>query len=120
MASDFNKTSIAYGMKASDLQHIDKQTKKKLVRLMARLAERSYRRGFQQGYECDRPVADLVKFRFFTSLDRSPWPDNVDEKGKWHKTPDTAIERLLMENGVLQELGLCYHDGDPIEPLKIK
>ena len=46
---DFVATSVAHGLKLGEFEHLSLADKKKLVRLMARIAERSYRRGFQHG-----------------------------------------------------------------------
>jgi hypothetical protein len=48
--SSFNTKSVAYGLRDGEFSELPEKTKKKLVKLMARLSEQAYRRGFQQGH----------------------------------------------------------------------
>jgi hypothetical protein len=98
--TDFIKSSIAYGCVYNEFEDLPEKTKKKLTRIMARLAERSYRRGFQQGVFLSREgrqIVDLYHFRYQTSLDAAPMTDGG--------YIDSATNRLFMENGVLCDLG---------------
>ena len=47
--SDFIDSSVAYGLHHGEFDNLNDDTKRKLIRLMARISEASYRRGFQQG-----------------------------------------------------------------------
>lgn len=85
--------------------------KRRLVKLMARISEKSYRRGLQHGVcdhakECGLTEADASYLRFEVSIDRSPWfgyPTMKHNLGRG----TTAIERLDMEyGGYLSELGI--------------
>ena len=99
MATDFISTSIAYGLKEDAFEHLSDRDKKRLVRLMARLAEKSYRRGVQHGAVLAKGMSEdaMVKWRFERNLDTSPWVDSP--------TVQKSIERLFMESGVLREIG---------------
>lgn len=104
----FAAYSVARGFSEDEFAAIDPRLKRKLLRLMARIAEKSYRRGYQQGEYLNRPEnigdewrinpADL---RHRTNLDVSPGVDS-----KHYKT--TSLERLDMECGVLRELGFEF------------
>jgi hypothetical protein len=113
--TDFAAYSVAHGLKNREFADLDERTKRKLVRLMARISEKSYRRGFQQGHtfrEHDVATVDPAKLRFNVSLERSPYTDAIDEKGHWHvKSGHTVIERLFMEYGVLSHLGFRESTG---------
>lgn len=80
-----------------DLSGMSDRDKSKLIRLMARIMEDSYRRGAQQmeyfcrqGYE----FCDLVDLRHFASLDVSPDVEDGKTKGA-----DKSVDRLDMEYG---------------------
>ena len=47
--SDFTSDSAAYGLKDQQFAHLSDSDQKKLLRLMARISEKSFRRGFQHG-----------------------------------------------------------------------
>lgn len=72
-----------------------------LVTLMARVSERSYRRGVQQGAtfeaEGDRLRPELLEWRYTTTTDASPFADS--------NQMETALERLHIENKGLAHLG---------------
>jgi hypothetical protein len=102
MDSDFTRNSVVYGLKEDAFEHLSDRDKKRLVRLMARLAEKSYRRGVQHGSLLTKGMSEdvMVKWRFEPSLDTSPWIDS--------RTVQKSIERLFMEAGVL---GVCSGHG---------
>ncbi len=59
-----------------DLSYLKESDKKKLLKVMARISEASYRRGVQQGHEAIDAVRviagkDLHKFRYGVSLDKT-------------------------------------------------
>lgn len=72
----------------------------RLIRHIARIAERAYRRGFQHGHDDarrgDRLVVDLYRWRFTQSADQaiSPTGDRAI----------TAVERLDIEEPALDVL----------------
>jgi hypothetical protein len=103
-----NPRNVAHGLKYGEFQELPKQTKKKLVRLMARVAEQSYRRGFQQGREMPwgRHSVNPADFRFKRSLDKSPYTDTRGRGGH------SAIDRLFMECGGLLEIGFSDPTSD--------
>ena len=105
--SHYSKNSVASGLHRFQFAHLSKGDKKKLVRLMARISECSFRRGFQHGVELSQRcmVVDPAHLRFFVSLARSPYTHAFTEKGKWVSTSGySSKERLLMEYGVLLDL----------------
>ena len=72
--------------------------------IMAEIAERAYRRGFQQGYtaaEREQTVIDLWKWRYKTSAKKAVNPEN----GKTFWSIPTSLERLeIEERDVLEKL----------------
>ena len=98
MRGDFERYSVAHGLKTFEFMGLPEPVLKRLVRLMARISEKSFRRGFQHGKECRDPVVmPPADFRFDTPLDKSP---------SIHGYPGySSIERLFMECGVLTSLG---------------
>lgn len=91
------------------LSTLSPTTKLKLLKLIARISEQSFRRGFQQGHftaeSGARPVkVDLYKWRFHTSPDLAPSPHGY-LKG-------TAMKRLYVECG-----GKHPDDGDNLDKL---
>ncbi len=89
-------SGIAYGLHESEFADIDPTTREKLLRVVARVSECSFRRGLQHGiYFTENSIPlriDPWKFRYQVSLDKSPCIDS----GGW--TP-TALERLSIEHG---------------------
>src|SRR5262249_8908403 len=86
--------------------------RKRLLRLMARIAEASYRRSFQHGVEVgDRRIVDAYLFRFDAPLDAAPYTDRI--------AGHTSIDRLLMEHDVLREVGFADDSFYERAPLKI-
>lgn len=71
---------------------------------MARIAEKSYRRGFQHG-TLGLTKINPHEFRFKRSLDKSPYALHA-------VGGHTAVERLLVECGELQELGFFPPPGE--------
>lgn len=101
MTTDFNARACAYGLRWAEFDHLTERDRRKLLRLMARLAEKSYRRGAQQGavLGAEGVVAhDLHKWRYERSLDRCPWLDCPE----MYNDP---VQRLLMENDDLRRIG---------------
>ena len=108
MNSDFTASSIAHGLKEGEFDDLSPSVNRKLVRLMARIAEQSYRRGFQHGAVLgDRACVAPYDLRFRRSLDKSPYTNSA-------RGGHTSIERLFMECGELCMLGFddeCSRDG---------
>jgi hypothetical protein len=94
---------ITDGLDLAFLEDVAEDDMLELARLMARAAERSYRRGFQQGATIARnrpsvlPV-DLHAWRYGTTTDISPWADAP--------RAETSLTRLHVENDRLCALGL--------------
>lgn len=96
-------TEITHGMAERTLRKLAKADKARVLKLMARAAEKAYRRGFQQGAHIatTRPKdlpRDLWGWRYGTSLDVSPWADC--------RHREKALDRLLMECPGLRHTGL--------------
>jgi hypothetical protein len=89
--------------------NLTKQEKRQLLKMMARIMETAYRRGFQHG-GLNRPKVDAIDFRFIKarSLDLSPFavgPTSMkNPKGARHMT---SLERLWTEHSwSLRHVGL--------------
>ncbi len=97
------KEGIAKGLHEGEFAALTPPCRKKLLTLMARISESSFRRGLQHGIyftEKKKPLrTDPWTFRYKATLDKSPC---IDAKG-W--TP-SALERLYIEHsGPLLNLG---------------
>lgn len=107
--SQFEDRSVAYGLQEGDFLKIDHHTRQNLIKLMARISEKSYRRGFQHGqYFANEGEAAVDGFELRNGdvpLDRSPYTDTFYPDGSWaSKSGFSAIERLLMEYGEVRVL----------------
>ena len=82
--------SVVGGFYRNEFADLSPEVKQRLFKLMARICEKSYRRGFQQAYDETHPVkVEVHDWRFFESLD-----DAVDPH--WgNKEP--SLERLAIE-----------------------
>lgn len=94
----FSYTSSIYGLKDGEFSDLPQKIKNKLLRLMARIMERAYRRGVQQAMEMEPTVeiGDLHAYRYENSLDDSLGLDGFRS---------SSLERLAMEES-LDEVGL--------------
>jgi hypothetical protein len=94
--SDFIKSSILQGLKMNEFSELPKPTLRKLVKLMARISERSYRRGVQQALSvgCIHPVSNWR----YAPLERSAGIDTPSSK--------SVIYRLFEQNPELDQVGL--------------
>jgi hypothetical protein len=100
MAGDFLSCSVAHGLEMGEFDSLPPRIKKKMIRLMARVAENSYRRGFQHGVVIGgRRCIEPEELRFRRSLDKSPYTDKP-------RMGHSSVDRLFMECRVLNELGL--------------
>lgn len=98
---DFDSDSVAFGLKEGEFASLPEPTRNKLVRLMSRISEASFRRGFQHG--CVQTKKGAVKgdpsvLRFGRSLDKSPWAETASGGL-------SAKERLFCEYDVLDDIG---------------
>lgn len=98
-----NNTSIK-GFKHGEFEHLAVKDKKKLLKLMARIMERAYRRGVQQAlFMYEKHLIDkklicafgLHAWRYNISLDKSVGID---------KFTTSSLERLFIEEP-LDEIG---------------
>jgi|SRR5690625_1754169 len=103
MATEYSKHHYAYPLHRGEFDHLSQQDRKKLRRLIARIAERSYRRGAQQG-AClvgnpdAVPIDKLHDWRYRISLDLSPPLD-----GRLRRR---SLELLDQEQWDLWKIGL--------------
>ena len=105
--TDYNEYSVAHGLRRDDFDHLSKDDKRKIIKLISQISESSFRRGFQHGDEITkrRDTVCPVRLRFETPLNISPFTDAFYEDGEWASTSGfTAVERLSMEHRVLVEL----------------
>ena len=101
----FTKFSIADGLEPNEFYFLDDDIKQKLIKLMARISEKSYRRGLQHG-SFGIAVVDPAHLRFNISPEYSPFTDITDKEGNWVNNKESSIDRLKMEYGVLRDIGL--------------
>lgn len=101
----FTKFSIADGLEPNEFNFLDDDVKQKLIKLMARISEKSYRRGLQHG-SFGIAVVDPAYLRFNVSPEYSPLTDITDKDGNWVNNKESSIDRLKMEYGVLRDIGL--------------
>ena len=101
----FVENSIAQGFKPHEFSDLDTDVKNKLIKLMARISEKSYRRGLQHG-SFGIAVVDPAHLRFNISPEYSPLSDITDKDGNWVNNKESSIDRLKMEYGVLRDIGL--------------
>lgn len=99
----WNAQYVTRGIELDAFDHLSAADKAKLLRLMARVAEKAYRRGAQQGlvYAEQHPSAshaDLVDWRYGASLDVSPALLHKGER-------ERSVDRLLMEAPGLRQMG---------------
>ena len=103
-SGDFNSRSAAYGLKEGEFDDLDPKVKKRLLKLMSRISEMSYRRGAQHGAFLIGGVTEgqeyerIAKWRFRSSLDRSVGVDG-------RKVVTDAMKRLFIEYKCLSRIG---------------
>jgi hypothetical protein len=96
----FSTNSVAYPLQKDEFKSLKRIEKGRLIRLMARISEASYRRGLQHGVHFTKnniQIEDPYNFRYGRSLNNSKFADGP---GGF-----TSIERLWMEFGILREIG---------------
>lgn len=105
MSISKDKTAIEYLFRDGEFVDIDPRTRDKLFVLMARIAEKSYRRGFQQAIESSHPVrVNLLDWRFDTPADKSVsphFPESICNASheRLHVEHGTALRDLFSEGG---------------------
>jgi hypothetical protein len=112
--SIFDNTSPLHGLRFAEFKHLSAEDSALLVALMARIAEKSFRRGFHQGWDSRErgdKVCDLERWRFATGLDVSVSPHDT-----YH---DTAARRLFIECH-LEHVGLNRPAQDAITAAQVQ
>jgi hypothetical protein len=97
MPGDFTSRSVAEGLQIGEFRDLPENVRSKLVRLMARISEASYRRGLQQGGVIKEPITPPNELRHEHSLDLSPYTNSLGGSD--------AITRLFAEYGELHAIG---------------
>jgi len=92
----FIRGSILSGFKEDEFKDLPKGTKKKLIKLMSRISEKSYRRGFQHGAECKFFHKNIGDWR-------SGRPDV--SKCAVHPHTETALDMFWVQNSGVSQLG---------------
>ena len=85
-----SKKSECYGLNKNEFSKLDPKLQKKILILLARVSEKSYRRGVQQGIvlKIKKAIAhNIEKYRFYYSLNKSYFLDE--------KRAISSMERLL-------------------------
>lgn len=111
----YTEMSAAHGLEYDEFANLPRATRKKLVRLMARISERSYRRGLQQGVYLHKHNALLVDprdWRYKIDLDLSPAAEfgEAPLRHEFHRLGSGSICRLYAEERYLDEIGLGGFD----------
>jgi hypothetical protein len=103
--SDLSRSAydVTAGIRDGALTGISPREKALIVKLLSRVAERSFRRGLQQGVQlkANKPhlqPGQLADWRYGRSTDKAPWFDC--------KRIETSTNRLFMENWELHRIGL--------------
>ena len=90
-----SKTNISHGIKGRPLESLTEKQKRVVLKLLARVSEKSFRRGFQHGQECGKDAIitghDLRYGKHSKSLDESFEP-------VMGVRTISSLERLLIEN----------------------
>lgn len=104
-------SGIGKGLRYDEFAKLPEITQRKLLKLLARVSESSFRRGLQHGNHFAKTGKPMwisptdLRFGGRFGLDKSPW---VDTKGGG--TP--SLERLWLEYGDLYELGFASNRDD--------
>ena len=102
-------TNVALGIPDNALAHLSDDDQRIILTLLARVSEKSYRRGFQQGHEVpkrnpDRFPPSLFDWRYGADLSFAPPPELPYRKDSYRQT---AANRMDTEaSGALQRVGL--------------
>jgi hypothetical protein len=105
--SDFVPGSVAFGLYENEFDRLTLDQKQSLLKLMSKVSESSFRRGFQHGARIPAGLRtiDPGELRYQWSLLKSPDPHSG--------VVLPAVERLEMEYPVLLDLGLYNSEVEP-------
>lgn len=98
--SDFLPSSVAYKLPRKCFADLTPRQKSRVLRLVAQVSEKSYRRGLQHGVVLSAEkaiVKDVAIFRYTPAMDKSPDADGFRTL--------TSVERVQQEYIVLHALG---------------
>lgn len=97
---DFMECSVASGLKLGEFADLPLERKQKLVKLMARIAEKAYRRGAHQAIHLSAVgrmhLGDPISWRYGKDLSQSPGIDGFKQ---------TSRDALFANNPVLNSVG---------------
>lgn len=99
----FCASSSKYGFHSNELDFLPKPTKRKILRLIARISERSYRRGVQQALVLKEDNNILPEI--LDCLWKWRYKKNIDTSYGLRGNKSTSLERLEMEEN-LHDIGL--------------
>ena len=106
MIGDFIEESVYHGLEFGEFGELTKRQKRGILKLLSRVSEKSYRRGFQHGKALEKTV-NPAHLRFNVSLTRSPFTDVFYKDGAWAKKSGYSSEdRFLMEYPDINNIGL--------------
>lgn len=110
-------TDDIYEVTPDIFEDLDEEQRITIVTLMARAAEKAYRRGFHQAIDLTaqrdvQPNINLINWRFGTSLDLSPMPfsNQVEE----------SIFRLINDNSDIMDIGLGIPHNEETSQERVK
>jgi 5-methylcytosine-specific restriction endonuclease McrA len=114
IAANFNECSPWHGLRHGEFLQLSEEQKHLLRHMIARVAEKSFRRGFAQGWDSHErgdKVCDLIRWRFHTSLGVSVSP---------HGSYTTTAEDRLQCECDTRGLGLGSPSQDGLSPQDIR
>ena len=97
--TDFILSSSIYGLKMDEFS-FDKETQEKLLRLMARIMERAYRRGVQQAITLypdgilPEILEDLECWRYENDLDKCPGLRGDRDSSLWRLQCEESLDQI--------------------------
>ena len=105
----YPKYSILYGMESLlvEFRHIPKPVRKKLIKLMARISEKSYRRGVHQSVslkvKSDFPHKNIEKWRYANQ------EKSLGVGAACHFS--STMERFFEQNPEVSHIGIYENDS---------
>lgn len=102
MKTEFTPGSIAYGFKFDEFKDMPEKMQRRVLKLLAQVSEKSYRRGLQHGAVLrDEIKRDLATFRHSPAMNKSPYADS--------QYSISSYRRIVEEYGLtLRDLGFDH------------
>lgn len=95
--SHFASYSILHGLKPHEFNSLPKATKKKIIKLIARISEKSYRRGVHHAFAVGFAHQNVSDWRY-KNLSKSQGIDTA--------CTFSVEDRLIQQNSELYQIGL--------------